>query len=54
MKDNQTGQLCDNCNSHITTYRNEKGQIIFECQYCGSQPEDINPLRLDEYEYEDE
>lgn len=51
MKDNRTGQLCDNCNSHITSYR-LNGKIIYECSYCGMKPEDIHSIDLDDYEDE--
>lgn len=52
MKDNRTSQVCDSCNSHIISYRDIDGKIIFECAYCGLVPEDINPIELEDYEDE--
>jgi Zn ribbon nucleic-acid-binding protein len=53
MKDNRTGQICENCCSHIITYR-EDNKIIVECSYCGLVPENINPrfIDLEDDEYE--
>lgn len=50
MKDNLTGQLCDNCNSHIISYRNKKGKMIYECSYCGEKPDEIFHIDLEEDE----
>lgn len=47
MKDNLTGQTCDICNSHIISYR-ENGKLIFECSYCGTIPDDIIKIELDD------
>lgn len=50
MKDNRTGQICESCNSHIISER-VQGRIIYECSYCGAEPEDIL-FDLDKYEDE--
>ena len=49
MEDNRTNSLCEQCNSHITKYRDEEGTIITECSYCGSPSNEI----LDPLDWED-
>jgi hypothetical protein len=55
MKDNRTKLKCQKCNSSIITYRKKK-RVIYECSYCGDQPEDLNieDLSLDDWNSNEE
>ncbi|AJO60822.1 hypothetical protein NRS6186_22125 (plasmid) [Bacillus subtilis] len=53
MKDNRTKLICSKCNSPIITYRKKK-KVIYECSYCGIQPDDLNFDDLSPNDWEDD